>query len=247
MSERKVINKYIPPDFDPDKILPRGGGLGLKALGITSRKAGKTVRVMLPFSVRCDTCEDYVYKGTKFNARKETCSEKYLSRIPIYRFYIKCPSCYADITYKTDPQNADYAVEQGCTRNQEPWRQEQQETKAQRIKREFEEKFLPLKAVENKAIDSKREIDMMESLERLQAQKTALESASSRTISLSKRETPDDAHDSLDDGEAILSNLSTRAPPKPEFNVFSVIAPAKADHKPRLDPRSIGIKPKRHG
>jgi hypothetical protein len=175
MSERKVINKYIPADFDPDRIPQRAGGLSLKALGITSKKPGKTVRVMLPFSMRCSTCLDYIYKGKKFNARKETCKEKYLDRVEIYRFYIKCPSCYSEITYKTDPANADYSAEHGCTRNYEPWREEANESKAMRIKREFEAKFEPLKAIETKAIDSKREIEITEALEELQSLKNKLE------------------------------------------------------------------------
>jgi hypothetical protein len=35
---------------------------------------------------------EYIYKGRKFNARKETTEEKYLS-ITIYRFYIRCTVC----------------------------------------------------------------------------------------------------------------------------------------------------------
>lgn len=61
MGERKVLNKYFPPDFDPAK-LPR-------------MKRGKTndmkVRMMLPMTVRCRTCGTFMYKGTKFNTRKE--------------------------------------------------------------------------------------------------------------------------------------------------------------------------------
>jgi hypothetical protein len=64
MGERKVLNKYIPPDFDPSKI-PRG-----------KKKEGRVnnamkVRMMLPMTVCCNTCGNFIVKGTKFNSRKE--------------------------------------------------------------------------------------------------------------------------------------------------------------------------------
>ncbi len=65
MSERKVLTKYYPPDFDPAALKRQRGskGDGLKV---------STVRLMAPFSMRCTSCGEYVYKGRKFNARKES-------------------------------------------------------------------------------------------------------------------------------------------------------------------------------
>ena len=48
---------------------------------------------------RCKTCGEYIYRGKKFNARKEDVIGKYYLGIQIYRFYIKCTKCLAEITF----------------------------------------------------------------------------------------------------------------------------------------------------
>jgi RNase P subunit RPR2 len=166
MSERKVLNKYIPPNFDPNKI-PKGLG--------GPKPKQHTVRLMAPFSMRCNTCGEFIYKGRKFNARKETVEEEMYLTIKIYRFYVRCPQCGSEITFKTDPKNADYVAEHGAKRNFEPWREEEQVTEAMKIKRQLEEENNPLKALENKAIDSKREIDIAEGLDELRTVNARLE------------------------------------------------------------------------
>ncbi len=49
-------------------------------------------------------------------------SEKYLDQIMVFRFYFRCSKCGAEMSMKTDPKNSDYVMEQGATRNHEPWR-----------------------------------------------------------------------------------------------------------------------------
>lgn len=49
---------------------------------------------------RCKTCGEYIYKGKKFNARKETVQNELYLGLPIFRFYIKCTRCLAEITFK---------------------------------------------------------------------------------------------------------------------------------------------------
>lgn len=68
----------------------------------------------------CITCGEFIYKGKKFNAKKETAVGEEYYGIKVFRFYIKCTRCSAEITFKTDPKNADYIAEHGATRNYEP-------------------------------------------------------------------------------------------------------------------------------
>lgn len=71
---------------------------------------------MAPFSLKCLSCNEYISKSRKFNARKETTKETYLG-LKIYRFTIRCPRCALPIKYRTDPKTADYIVESGAVRN----------------------------------------------------------------------------------------------------------------------------------
>ena len=157
MGERKVLNKYYPPDFDPSK-LPKG-----------NRKDGNEmkVRMMLPMSVRCKTCGNFMYKGTKFNTRKEdVLGDTYLG-IQVFRFYYRCKKCAAEFTMKTDPKNADYQLEEGATRNYEPWREETAVKVEAAAQKEEEEMGNAMKALENRTLDSKREMDIMAALDEM--------------------------------------------------------------------------------
>ncbi|KTF88021.1 hypothetical protein cypCar_00031954 [Cyprinus carpio] len=135
MSERKVLNKYYPPDFDPSKI-PK-----LKL----PKDRQYVVRLMAPFNMRCKTCGEYIYKGKKFNARKETVQNELYLGLPIFRFYIKCTRCLAEITFKTDPENTDYAMEHGATRNFQAEKLIEEEEKKIQQEREDEELNNPMK------------------------------------------------------------------------------------------------------
>ena len=98
MGERKVLNKYIPPDFDPSKV-PKG-----------KRPADGQikVRMMLPMSICCQTCGNFISKGTKFNSRKEDAKGETYLGLKIFRFYFRCPRCSGEIAMKTDPERSDY-------------------------------------------------------------------------------------------------------------------------------------------
>jgi len=159
MSERKVLNKYFPPDFDPD-LIPRRK---------QPKNSQQVVRLMAPFSMRCNTCGEYIYKGKKFNARKETVEGEDYYGIKIFRFYIKCTLCSAEITFKTDPKNTDYTAEHGASRNFEPWREERAVEEEDRLAKLDEEENNPMKALENRTVDSKREMDILDALQDIRA------------------------------------------------------------------------------
>ncbi|KAG1676038.1 hypothetical protein FOA52_014903 [Chlamydomonas sp. UWO 241] len=157
MGERKVLNKYFPPDFDP-AALPRGK---------KGQNNEKKVRMMLPMSVRCNTCGNFMYKGTKFNTRMEDVAGELYLGLKIFRFYYRCTQCAGEFCMKTDPKSTDYIMEGGATRNYEPWRETAVATKETAQQREQEEMGNAMKALENRTLESKREMDIMAALDEM--------------------------------------------------------------------------------
>lgn len=251
MSERKVLNKYIPPNFDPERV-PRGH----------RRSKQHTVRLMAPFSMRCCTCGEYIYKGRKFNARKETVDEMYLS-IRIFRFYIRCPQCAAEITYKTDPKNADYECEHGAKRNFEPWREEKAEEERAKKRRELEELHNPMQALENKTYDAKRELDINEALDDIRTLNSRLERVDAdvifeKIVNQDERPALDEADKQRreqEEDDAIIRNAFKEVQRQPtvvemetkELLLGSGLAPppSKTTVRRRFDPSALGIIPRK--
>ncbi len=161
MGERKVLNKYIPADFDP-KLVPRG-------------KKPKDdlipVRMMLPFTVQCSTCSDFMYSGRKFNSKKEAVrgSEgKYLG-IQRYRFYIKCNACSRPVTFLTDPKNNDYEMESGGTRTYEVHKDKKKVMTQADADDAKMEKLDPMKALEKRVLASQKEMADLDNLDEIKA------------------------------------------------------------------------------
>ncbi|XP_015933617.1 uncharacterized protein LOC107459842 [Arachis duranensis] len=198
MGERKVLNKYYPPDFDPAK-LPRAR---------RPKNQQIKVRMMLPMSIRCNTCGNYIYKGTKFNSRKEdVIGETYLG-IQIFRFYFKCTKCSAELTMKTDPQNSDYVVESGATRNFEPWRAEDEEADGLKRKRESEEMGDAMKSLENRTLDSKREMDILAALDEMKSMKSRHATVTVDEMLAALQRTSDDKEKRLEEeDEALIKSV----------------------------------------
>lgn len=157
MSERKVLNKYYPPDFDPSKI-PKCK---------VPRNKTFVIRLMAPCNMRCTTCGEYIYKGRKFNARKEDVDDMTYLGLRIYRFYIKCTACVSEICFRTDPENTDYVLESGATRNFEALKraEEQAEREDNAHKKELEDN--PMKMLEERTSASKNEMELAEALDEI--------------------------------------------------------------------------------
>ncbi|KAK5303177.1 Pre-mRNA-splicing factor cwf16 [Exophiala xenobiotica] len=163
MSERKVLTKYYPPEFDPSKIARTP-----KHLRPTGPKT-IAVRLMAPFSMKCTTCGEYIYKGRKFNARKETTDEN------------------SEITFMTDPKNMDYTCEKGAKRNFESWRdpestelKETDEERLDRLEREEAEEAEnaernAMEELEQKMEESKREMQVADALDEIMQRNARIE------------------------------------------------------------------------
>ena len=154
MGERKVSCKYIPSDFDPSKPGRRS----------KPKNGQHDVRFMLPMAIQCTSCGDYMFQGTKANSRKELVYNEFYLGVPVYRFYIHCKNCYAEITIKTDPKNSDYVVEQGAIPVYEPYKKIQQAN--------IEEQKMKLQGnnfevLERDQININHDIKQTEELERL--------------------------------------------------------------------------------
>ena len=83
--------------------------------GPTGKNQGTEVTSVPVPPHRCKTCGEYIYKGKKFNARKETVQNESYLGLPIFRFYIKCTRCLAEITFKVSSHPALSLLHWGVT------------------------------------------------------------------------------------------------------------------------------------
>ena len=166
MVERKVLNKYYPPDFDPEKLRDKGKNARLGALLRKGAPRSMDVRMMFPFTMQCGGCGEFNYIATKFNARVERIkTEDYLG-IPIWRFYGKCPHCRHMFVFRTDPKNTDYTLESGGTRTYDPFRDTRlaEDAAKEQAAEELED---TIKALEDKTSSTALEMQSLEVLDSL--------------------------------------------------------------------------------
>ncbi|KAH8739464.1 Yju2p/cwf16-like [Cryptosporidium ryanae] len=119
MSERKIINRYFPPDFDPKKldeckVLSKKNRPTKRAC--LKKKKLMNIRMLYPFTIRCNGCNTFHYVGTKLNSKVEKMEGITYLGIPIWRFHCRCTQCGNIIKFRTDPKSSDYKLESGATK-----------------------------------------------------------------------------------------------------------------------------------
>ncbi|XP_028678347.1 probable splicing factor YJU2B [Erpetoichthys calabaricus] len=122
MGERKGVNKYYPPDFDPAKHGSINGYWKTHPLRERARKLSQgilIIRFEMPYNIWCDGCKNHIGMGVRYNAEKKKVGNYYST--PIYRFRMKCHLCVNYIEMQTDPANCDYVIVSGAQRKEERW------------------------------------------------------------------------------------------------------------------------------
>jgi hypothetical protein len=165
MADQKVMNRYYPPDFDPSKLLP------VKAIR-PKRTAGArqmSIRMMMPFTMRCSSCGEYMYIATKFNSRCEKVQGTTALGLNAYRFFGSCKHCKAEFSFRTDPEHSDYVLESGGARTYEAFKDaDYAEAEVARAKAQ-EEGNSESVALESKIYDTAEEMRRIEELGELKA------------------------------------------------------------------------------
>ena len=175
MAERKSVNKYYPPDWDPSKgsLNTFHGSHPLRERASRLHSHGiLVVRFEMPYPVRCQACHGLIDKGVRFNADKQRVGNYFST--PLFSFTMHCPLCSNTIRLDTDPQARDYAVVEGAVRRE-----------VAAVERAEEDGQLVVGVVE--AEELQRATDVMARVERSAADERKARSADPLLLSLLER------------------------------------------------------------
>lgn len=121
MAERKTVNKYYPPDWEPSKgsINKFRNSHPLRERARKLDQGILVIRFELPYNIWCDGCNNHVGMGVRYNAEKSKVGMYYTT--PVYKFRMKCHLCDSHFEMQTDPQNLDYTILNGARRQERRW------------------------------------------------------------------------------------------------------------------------------
>jgi Saf4/Yju2 protein len=181
MTDRNVMNHYIPADFDPSKLLP------LKALRRSYKTGPKELwlRMMLPFTMKCLHCDKFLPIATKFNARSTKVTEEL--GVDVFRFIGKCKHCIGEFVFRSNPRTADYVLESGGIRCYE-------ENKDRELATAIAKELVDETSDEEKAIyDTEAELKRLTELEILHSKNKELGKSGKIEAVIDKKRKLDDA------------------------------------------------------
>lgn len=209
MADGKVMQKYYPPDFDPE-ALKRNKDV-LRAIQRQKVGGGKRtgrrmmeMRMMFPFTLQCENCKDFVYVGTKFNSKVEKVRGQDYLGIAIWRFYGRCPHCRHQLVMRTDPKNTDYVLESGGIRTYDSNRDVKLAEEALEQAKQQEVDNDTVKALEVKSYSAAGELKTLEALEELKRLNKRLMGRPDKLSEFTQKvldERAEKANDALDEAE----------------------------------------------
>ncbi|XP_038048334.1 coiled-coil domain-containing protein 130-like [Patiria miniata] len=122
MADRKAVNRYYPPDFDPTKH----GSINKYRNSHPLRERAKrldegilVIRFEMPYNIWCGGCGKHIGMGVRYNAEKTKVGNYYTT--PIYRFRMKCHLCDHYFEMETNPMECDYTIVTGAHRKNQKW------------------------------------------------------------------------------------------------------------------------------
>ena len=110
MAERKAVNKYYPPEWEPKhgSINKFRGQHPLRERAKKLNEGILVVRFEMPYNVWCTSCDQHIGKGVRYNAEKKQVGNYFSTKI--WSFRMKCHLCSGWMEVRTDPQTRDYIM-----------------------------------------------------------------------------------------------------------------------------------------
>lgn len=75
-------------------------------------KPKSKTRIALPFTIKCNFCLSFTFKGTKKNCFKKIIKRK--MNVNFYCFFINCWKCHKEMSIMTNPELGKYTKYKGC-------------------------------------------------------------------------------------------------------------------------------------
>lgn len=159
MAERKAVNKYYPPGWDPSKgsVNKYQNSHPLRERARKLDQGILVIRFELPFNIWCNGCANHVGMGVRYNAEKSKTGMYYTT--PIYKFRMKCHLCDNHFEIQTDPANRDYVILNGARRQERRW--EAADNEHHEVDKDASKKLSldPMFKLEHQVIDNKKASD----------------------------------------------------------------------------------------